>query len=139
MKARQAISSASFEPRELATIGTAFDDAWAGVAHHFATVLAKDAARLVLANAVLDRASSGAVQYGPLKRAGLAALADRYPSQLPRSSPVYFVALIEESKETIANSRVRIAQLQASIGRARVAIRKSLDLLPNNPQQLLSE
>lgn len=129
MRAREAIHQSSFDPRDLATITVAFDEAWSAVANSFSTALAKKAARLVLANAMLACATRGGLEPTMLKRAGLTALAERYPRRVTRSSPAYLVMLVDQNRATIARSQNDIGRLWNSIHRADAAIRKSMALL----------
>src|SRR5262245_39815020 len=118
MKAREAIRKASFEPKDLAVIGAAFDETWAEVAHCFDTLLAREAARLVLANAILECATNVIIELSTLKHAGLSALTHRYPRQVTRSSAACISVLVEGSRIAVARSQVHIQFLKGSILRA---------------------
>jgi hypothetical protein len=60
MKARALLESASFDPAQLAILGAAFDAAWAKIAPTVGSYpLSIEAARLQLADAVLQAAKSG--------------------------------------------------------------------------------
>ena len=58
-KARQLITGASYNPQELKVMMKAFDDAWASIAQDYRSSLAVQAARLKLANIVLNLAGEG--------------------------------------------------------------------------------
>jgi hypothetical protein len=58
MKARQAIASASYDPQTLMRLYSAFDSAWQQVKLHV-NADATEAARLKLAEIILDLASKG--------------------------------------------------------------------------------
>jgi hypothetical protein len=79
MKARQLIEGASFGPEALNVIGKAFDLAWADVEHAFPTPLAKDAARLTIANGILANASDDSRDVEELRMHGHRALMMAYP------------------------------------------------------------
>ena len=129
MKAREAIRKASFEPKDLAVIGRAFDETWAAVASCFDTPLAKTAARLVLANAILGHATKVSVEPSDLRRAGLAVLIAKYPRQVSTSHAAYLFALIAATQSAVASSQIHIDALRASVRRADSAIRRSVTLL----------
>jgi hypothetical protein len=68
MKARQLIGSASFQPDELKVIFEAFDDAWDEIAADVSSrASAVEAARLSLAQIVLNLAAGGPIERGALK------------------------------------------------------------------------
>ena len=73
------IEGASFGPDTLKVIGQAFDQAWADVDDAFPTPLAKKAARLFLANALLALATADSRDVGALRLYGMQALAVKYP------------------------------------------------------------
>ena len=73
------IEGPSFGPDALRTIGQAFDQAWADVDDTFTTPMAKEAARLFLANAILAVATNDSRDIDALRRHGLGALARKYP------------------------------------------------------------
>jgi hypothetical protein len=60
VKTRRLIAGASYGPKTLKINGQAFDGAWAKIAHHFQDQPEMEAARLRLANIVLDLRSKGA-------------------------------------------------------------------------------
>jgi hypothetical protein len=129
MQAREVIRRSCFDPKVLAVIGTAFDEVWSAVAYGFDTALAKEAARLVLANAILAHATSVSIEPSALKRAGLAVLAERYPRQVTRAGPAYLAALIDQSRATVARSQIDIRRLRDSVHSAEAAIQRSMALL----------
>ena len=57
MKARQLINGASFGPDKLKAVTQAFEEAWGLIAGNYGGPLAIEAARLKLANAVLEVAA----------------------------------------------------------------------------------
>ena len=86
MKAKQVIEGATLGPEALKAIGEAFDQAWADVDDVFAGPLAKEVARLYLANAMLAVATDDSRDVDALRSHGLSALALKYPQTiLPRS------------------------------------------------------
>lgn len=79
MEARRLIEGASYGPDELKLIEQAFDDAWASIAGNFGgNALAVEAARLKLANFMLDEASAHRNDVAGLKDAALRAMAIDY-------------------------------------------------------------
>jgi hypothetical protein len=82
MKARKLIEGASFGPEALKVIGKAFDLTWADVEHGFPTPLAKDAARLTIANAILANASDDSRDVEELRMHGHRALMMAYPQAM---------------------------------------------------------
>src|SRR5262245_17212117 len=101
MKARAARRGASFEPRDLAVVGAAFDQSWAVVEACFSTASA-EAARLVLANAILAHAKTGHIDLRSLKRFGLYVLEMSYPGQIPASA--YLTAVVDGSRDAVVRS-----------------------------------
>jgi hypothetical protein len=76
MKARQLINNASYGPESLKVLFQAFDDAWEEMAGELGNnTLAKQAARLKLANVILDVARDGGRDPEQIKNAALKALA----------------------------------------------------------------
>jgi hypothetical protein len=72
MSASQLVDTATFGPEALKAIGQAFDAAWAEIASEVGTdPLAIEAARLKLANAVLNVADENSRDIDALKRAVL--------------------------------------------------------------------
>ena len=69
-------------------IGEAFELAWADVATAFGTSLAQEAARLTIANAVLEAAAGGRYRFdvGRLRLAGQRAIALKYPAAVQTST-----------------------------------------------------
>jgi hypothetical protein len=113
----------TFGPRALATVGAAFDQAWQEVESYFTGTLSRQAARLILANAILGAATDDSRDTRPLKWAGIRELACRgyLPNtETPRQRAL---AAIVESQKLISVSRVELKYLQAS---AR-SVRKSVD------------
>jgi hypothetical protein len=95
MKARQLIEGASFGPEALNVIGKAFDLAWADVEHAFPTPLAKDDARLTIANGILANASDDSRDVEELRMHGHRALIRAYPQAM--------VEALSKPKRSIAN------------------------------------
>ena len=79
MKAKALLIGAMFGPDQLKIIGDAFDQAWADVDDAFSTPLAKEAARLYLANITLALASDESRDCDALRIDALKALALKYP------------------------------------------------------------
>jgi hypothetical protein len=79
MKARRLIEGASFGPEALKVIGKAFDLTWADVENAFPTPLAKKAARLTIANAILANATDESCDVEELRTHGHRALMKVYP------------------------------------------------------------
>ena len=75
----QVIVGRSFGPDALRATGQAFDQAWADVDDTCTTPMAKEAARLFLANAILAVATNDSRDVDALRRHGLGALARKYP------------------------------------------------------------
>ena len=72
MKARQLIGNASYDPKTLAILFKAFDDAWAHLAPRFsANALAIEAARLKLASIILSLGTADSTDAEQLKSAAL--------------------------------------------------------------------
>ena len=72
MRARQLIDGASFGPDALRAIGDAFDAAWAEISGRFGIdLVAIEATRLSLSNAVLSVASEDSRDVEALKKAAL--------------------------------------------------------------------
>ena len=79
MKARKLSEQAAFGPQTLKVIGQAFDEAWANIAGNFGgEPLRVQAARLKLANAILENAGAGQRDCAALKEAALKSLAQEY-------------------------------------------------------------
>jgi hypothetical protein len=78
VKARQLIASASYGPEALKVLGQAFDNAWAEIAHHFQDPPEIEAARLRLANVILDLARQGTRDPEGLKNLALQMLSLTY-------------------------------------------------------------
>jgi len=79
MQARKLIANAAYGPVTLKVICTAFDRAWEQIKHHFDyDALSVEAARLRLANAILDMAKEDSRDANELKNLGLRALALRH-------------------------------------------------------------
>src|SRR5262245_47974694 len=79
MQARKLIANASYGPVTLKVICTAFDRAWEQIKHHFDyDALAVEAARLRLANAILDVAQEDSRDATELKDRALRDLALRH-------------------------------------------------------------
>jgi hypothetical protein len=66
-KARQLIAGSSFGPEKVTELGRAFDEAWELIKEAYQSRLAIEAARLKLANAVLNLAEEGPQDYEQLK------------------------------------------------------------------------
>ena len=79
MKARQMIEGAAFGPEALRVMGQALDEAWDEVAGSFDNEIARHAARLVLAGAILAKATNASRDVEELKYAGRRALVLKYP------------------------------------------------------------
>jgi hypothetical protein len=80
MSASQLIDHATFGPEALKAIGEAFDSAWAEIASGVGTdPFAIEAARLKLANAVLNIADENSRDVEALKRAALRPLGRTNP------------------------------------------------------------
>ena len=79
MKAKQLIDGAAFGPAALKAIGDAFDMAWADIEHAFTTPHAKEAARLTLAQAILDNATNDSRDVHELRLHGQRELMNKYP------------------------------------------------------------
>jgi len=79
MKVPHVIEGALFGPEAIRAIGQAFDQAWADVDDTFMTPLAKEAARLFLANGILAVATDDSRDVDALRSQGLGALARKYP------------------------------------------------------------
>jgi hypothetical protein len=76
MKARQLINNASYGPERLKALFQAFDDAWEELAEDFGdNTLAKQAARLKLANVILDLGRDGGHDPESIKTAALKTMA----------------------------------------------------------------
>jgi hypothetical protein len=71
VKARQLIAGASYGPATLKVVGQAFDGAWAEIADHFHDPLETEAARLRLANTVLELVKQAGQDPGVLKAMAL--------------------------------------------------------------------
>jgi hypothetical protein len=78
VKARQLLAGAAYEPEALKIIGQAFDGAWAEIAHHFPRPLEMEAARLRLANVILDLAKQDTRDSERLKNLALQVMALTY-------------------------------------------------------------
>src|SRR5262245_17881624 len=78
MKARQLIAGATYGPATLKVIGLAFDGAWAEIAQHFHDPLEIEAARLRLANTVLELVKQAGQDPEELKTLALQAMALTY-------------------------------------------------------------
>jgi hypothetical protein len=78
MAAHQLIEGASFGPEALKVIGKAFDLTWADVEHAFSTPLAKEAARLAIANGILASAHDDSRDVEELRMHGHRALMRAY-------------------------------------------------------------
>jgi hypothetical protein len=81
---RRLLASTSFGPDALKVIGEAFELAWADVATAFGTSLAQEAARLTIANAVLEAAAGERNRFDieRLRLAGQRAIALKYPAAI---------------------------------------------------------
>jgi hypothetical protein len=76
MEARQRISNASYSPEALKVLCQAFDEAWGDIAGNFGgNVLAVRAARLKLANIMLDLGATSSDDPERLKSAALKIMA----------------------------------------------------------------
>ena len=76
MKARQLINNASYGPERLKVLFQAFDDAWEELAGNLGdNKLAKQAARLKLANVILDLGRDGSHDPDQIKNAALKTMA----------------------------------------------------------------
>jgi hypothetical protein len=76
MKARQLIKDACYDPERLKVLFQAFDDAWEELAGDFGdNALAKQAARLKLANVVLDLGRDGGRDPEQIKNSALKTMA----------------------------------------------------------------
>ena len=141
MKARQLIRSAMFGPSAPAAIGAAFEQAWAEVEAHFDTDLSREAARLILAGAILASASDESRDVDELKQAGLHALALRHGPLLGETAQHRTIQkLLVENRLTIERSREHLISLHGSIRRAAEALARSCALLdgksaPGRPPQ----
>jgi hypothetical protein len=71
----------TFGPRALATVGAAFDQAWQEVESYFTGTLSRQAARLILANAILGAATDDSRDTRPLKWAGIRDCLQRLPAE----------------------------------------------------------
>jgi hypothetical protein len=81
MKVRRLIDGASFGPDALKVITQAFDAAWDTIEGNFGTDPATiEAARLLLANAVLSVASNDSRDVEVLKNAALQVMAEKFRS-----------------------------------------------------------
>lgn len=80
MSTNQVIDNATFGPEALKAIGEAFDAAWAEIAREVGKdPIAIEAARLKLANAVLNIAHANSRDVEALKRAALQPIAQTSP------------------------------------------------------------
>jgi hypothetical protein len=75
MRARQLIDGAAFGPEALKAIGAAFDAAWSEIADRYDEPHAIEAARLMLANAILAIAPEDSRDAAELKDMALRRLA----------------------------------------------------------------
>ena len=76
MEARQRISNASYSPEALKVLGQAFDEAWEDIAGNFGgNALAVQAARLKLANIMLDLGATSSDDPERIKNAALKIMA----------------------------------------------------------------
>jgi hypothetical protein len=76
MEARELITSASYGPETLKVLFRAFDNAWNEIGGSFGdNTLAKQAARLKLANVILDLAREGGHDPDLIKKAALQTMA----------------------------------------------------------------
>ena len=78
-KAIALIVGSSLGPDALAAVRQAFDNAWAEVAGKFIDVAEKEAARLILATAILSAAANDNRDVETLKQVGLQVLARDQP------------------------------------------------------------
>ena len=65
-KARQLIAGSTFGPEKVTELGRAFDEAWELIKAEYQSPLAIEAARLKLANVVLNLAEDGKQDYEKL-------------------------------------------------------------------------
>jgi len=130
MKALQVLRSASFGPGELTVICSAFDQAWSAVAHHFHTALSIEAARLVLANAILGHAAHNRFDAHELMNVGLSALAGKYRIPVAERSADLYKA-VAATRAAIERSKSDIERMIASVRSADGAIRRSAEMLAN--------
>jgi DNA repair ATPase RecN len=128
MKALAKLRNSAFGPADVATMGRAFQEVWAAIGGRFNAPLASEAARLVLANAILAYATNIRVEASELRQAGLAALSRKYPHQV-KGCRMYLAAVTKETRSSIDRSRTHIVQLAASIQRAHAAIEASTALM----------
>jgi hypothetical protein len=70
-EARRLLAGAAYGPETLKVIGQTFDDVWAEIAQHFPHPLEMEAARLRLANILLDLAKRGTGDTEGLKNLAL--------------------------------------------------------------------
>jgi len=88
-KAISLIAGSSLDSPALKFVGEAFDSVWRKVAGHFQGPSEREAARLILASAILAVATNQTRDVGLLKQAGLRAMKQTYdlPSDAKNSHP----------------------------------------------------
>src|SRR5262245_18795466 len=119
----------TFGPQALATIGAAFDQAWQEVECYFTGPLSHQAARLILANAILAHATDESRDPKSLMWVGICELARRRYLDTPTSPRQRALSAIVESQSLISASRTKLKDLRASARSARKSIDETSALL----------
>src|SRR5262245_42652478 len=115
--------------RALAVAGAAFDQAWEEIKLEFDRPLARQAARLALANAILAIATDESQDVAELKWAAIEALNRRRPLSTAWHAHQLSLQAISDTRLAIASSRTQLKDLRASIGLTRATVEASLALL----------
>jgi hypothetical protein len=115
----------TFGPRALTTIGAAFDDAWQAVESCFIGPLSHQAARLVLANTILEHATDDSRDPGLLTWIGISELARRGYLGAAETPNQKALSAILESQNLISLSRAELKTSEQAF-----AVRESITAEP---------
>jgi hypothetical protein len=129
VRIRPLITSGEFGPRALAIIGTAFDQAWQAVESFFTGPLSRQAARLILANAILADATDDSCDPRSLAWIGIHELARRGYLGIPQTPRQRALLAIVESQRLVSVSRAELRYLRTSARSARKSVERTSALL----------